>query len=140
MAYTDIQKVRLSVADIDPTLPILTDTDYEYFLEKNNNSITRASIDAARTILLVLSQRGEETIDIFSIKGSKAAEQYRLALQLFLTSPSTNPVLQNARGWIGGVSNADIIENLNNSDNNPVTAPSESPYAVVMPLNPPKYF
>ena len=140
MAYTDIQKVRLSVADIDPTLPILTDTDYEYFLEKNNNSITRASIDAARTILLVLSQRGEETVDIFSIKGSKAAEQYRLALQLFLTSPSTNPVLQNAKGWIGGVSNADIIENLNNSDNNLVTVPSESPYVVVMPLNPPKYF
>ena len=140
MAYTDIQKVRLSVADIDPTLPILVDTDYEYFLEKNNNSITRASIDAARTILLVLSQRGEETIDIFSIKGSKAAEQYRLALQLFLTSPSTNPVLQSAKGWIGGVSNADIIENLNNSDNNLVTVPSESPYVAVMPLNPPKYF
>lgn len=140
MAYTDIQKVRLNVADIDPTLPLLTDPDYEYFLEKNNNSITRASIDAARTILLVLSQRGEETVDIFSIKGSKAAEQYRLALQLFLTSPSTNPVLQNAKGWIGGVSNADIIENLNNSDNNLVTVPSESPYVVVMPLNPPKYF
>lgn len=140
MAYTNIQKVRVEVADIDPTLPILSDTDYDYFLIKNNNSITRASIDAARTILLVLSQRGEETIDIFSIKGSKAAEQYRLALQLFLTSPSTNPVLQNAKGWVGGVSNADIIENLNNSDNNLVTVPSESPYVVVMPLNPPKYF
>ena len=88
----------------------------------------------------MLSQRGEETVDIFSIKGSKAAEQYRLALQLFLTSPSTNPVLQNAKGWIGGVSNADIIENLNNSDNNLVTVPSESPYVAVMPLNPPKYF
>lgn len=137
---TDIQKVRLTVADIDPTLPILSDTDYDYFLSKNNNSITRASIDAARTILLVLSQRTDESCDIFSIRGSKTASEYRLALQLFLTSPSTNPVLQNAKGWVGGTSFEDIITNLNNPDNNVVTIPSDSPYDTKSALNPPKYF
>ena len=140
MAYTDVQKVRLSVGDIDPSLPILSDTDYEYFLEKNNNNITRAGLDAARSVLLVLSQRTDETVDIFSVRGSKAAESYRLALQLFLRDPSMNPVLQNCQGWVGGVSNADILDNLNNPDNNLVTLPSDSPYNIDLPLNPPKYF
>lgn len=123
--YTDIQKVRLEVADIDPAFPILSDTDYEYFLGKSNNNITRASIDAARTILLVLSQRTDETVDIFSVRGGKAAEQYRLSLQLFLRDPSTNPVLQNCVGWFGGISKADILDNLTNPDNHTVTVPSE---------------
>lgn len=140
MAYTDVQKVRLSVGDIDPSLPILSDTDYEYFLEKNNNNITRAGLDAARSVLLVLSQRTDETVDIFSVRGSKAAESYRLALQLFLRDPSMNPVLQNCQGWFGGTSNTDILDNLNNADNNLVTLPSDSPYNINLPLNPPKYF
>ncbi len=140
MAYTNIQKVRLNVADFDPSFPILTDEDYEYFLTKNNNSITRASLDAARTILLVLSQRTDSTVDIFSVRGSKAAEQYRLSLQLFMRDPSTNPVLQNAKGWVGGTSFEDIITNLNNPDNNVVTIPSDSPYDTKSALNPPKYF
>ena len=140
MSYTTIQQVRLNVADFDPSFPILTDEDYEYFLTKNNNSITRASLDAARTILLVLSQRTDSTVDIFSVRGSKAAEQYRLSLQLFMRDPSTNPVLQNAKGWVGGTSFEDIITNLNNPDNNVVTSPSDSPYDTKSALNHPKYF
>ena len=139
MAYTNIQKVRLEVADIDLSFPILSDADYAYFLEKSNENITRASLDAARTILLVLSTRNSETVDIFSVKNT-SAEQYRLALQLFLTSPSTNPVLQNAKGWVGGASFEDIITNLNNPDNNVVTIPSDRPYDTKSALNPPKYF
>ena len=78
MAYTDIQKVRIEVADLDPGLPLLADDEYAYLLEKNNNSVVRASVDAARIILLKLSQQTDETVSIFSVKGSKAAEQYRL--------------------------------------------------------------
>lgn len=126
MALTTIQKVRLEVADIDAAFPILADADYEYFLEKNNNSIPRTSLDAAKTILLVLSQRTDETVDIFSIKGRSAAEQYRLALQLFLRDPSLNPVLQNCQGWVGGISLTEMQENDSNPDNNIVVSPSES--------------
>lgn len=133
MAYTDVQKVRLEVADVDVRFPILKDEDYRYFLSKNNNNITRASIDAARTILLVLSQRTDETVDIFSVRGSKAAEQYRLSLQLFLRDPSTNPVLQNCKGWVGGVSKEDILANLNNTDNNLVTVPGRETYPSNIP-------
>ena len=88
MAYTDIQKVRIEVADLDPGFPLLADDEYSYLLEENNNSIVRASVDAARIILLKLSQQTDETVSIFSVKGSKAAEQYRLALELYIKNPS----------------------------------------------------
>ena len=123
MAYTDIQKVRLEVADIDPAMPILSDSDYDWFLTKQNGSITRAALDAAKTILLVLSQRGEETVDIFSIKGSKAAGEYRESLKLFLKDPMLNPVLNNTSAWFGGVSIKEIQDNIKNSDNLTVSNP-----------------
>jgi hypothetical protein len=118
MALTDIQKVKLEVADIDPSFPILSDSDYQYFLEKNNNSITRTALDAAKTILLVLSQRTDETVDIFSVKGSRAASEYRMSLQLFLRDPNLNPVYQNCQGWVGGISLEEMRANIENTDNN----------------------
>ena len=124
MALTDIQKVRVAVADLDPAFPLLDDTTYEYFLEKNNNSITRASLDAAKTILFTLSQRTNQTVDIFSISGgSKSAEQYRLALQLYLRDPNLNPVYNSVTAYAGGISIADMQANVDNLDNNAVVSP-----------------
>ena len=118
MAYTDIQKVRIEVADLDPGLPLLVDDEYAYLLEKNNNSIIRASVDAARIILLKLSQQTDETVSIFSVKGSKAAEQYRLALELYIKNPQLNPLYNNLQGYFGGVSISDMEANVANPDNN----------------------
>ena len=118
MAYTDIQKVRIEVADLDPGFPLLVDDEYAYLLEKNNNSIVRASVDAARIILLKLSQQTDETVSIFSVKGSKAAEQYRLALELYIKNPQLNPLYNNLQGYFGGVSISDMEANAANPDNN----------------------
>ena len=94
MPLTNIEIVRIEVQDIDPSLPLLPDTTYEYLLEKNENNIARTSIDAARIILMQLSQRGDETVDIFSIKGSRVADTYRQALELYLRNPTLNPLMQ----------------------------------------------
>jgi hypothetical protein len=102
--WTDIQKCRIEVADLDQSFPLLSDDTYAYYLEKNSNNITKASLDAARTILLMLSQRGDETVDIFALRGSKAAEQYRLALQMYLANPNLNPLLNNTQDYFGGIS------------------------------------
>ena len=126
MAYTDIQKVRIEVADLDPGLPLLADDEYAYLLEKNNNSIIRASVDAARIILLKLSQQTDETVSIFSVKGSKAAEQYRLALELYIKNPQLNPLYNNLKGYFGGVSISDMEANAANPDNNIVTNPGKT--------------
>ena len=126
MAYTDIQKVRIEVADLDPGFPLLVDDEYAYLLQKNNNSIVRASVDAARIILLKLSQQTDETVSIFSVKGSKAAEQYRLALELYIKNPQLNPLYNNLQGYFGGVSISDMDANNANCDNNIVTNPGKT--------------
>lgn len=123
MALTLIQQVRLLVADNTPGLYIISDDEIQFFLERNTNNITRASLDAARVILLNLAQRSEETVDIFNIKGGKAATEYRLALKLFLTDPSLNPSLQNCSAWFGGVSKAEQLLNDSTVDNRLVSSP-----------------
>lgn len=127
MALTEIQKVRLEIQDNTPGLYILSDDEITYFLEKNSNSIAFASMDSARAILFNLAQRTDETVDIFSIRGGKAAEQYRLALELFLRDPNLNPVLKNVQAYFGGISLADMRANDANLDNNTVNTPYDCP-------------
>ena len=122
----DIQKVRVECADTDISFPILPDSTYVYLLDKHYNVISKAAMDAARIILMHLSQRSTETVDIFTIKGSAAAESYRQALLLYIKDPSNNPVLQNCQGWVGGVSIAQMQENDSNLDNNIILQPSKS--------------
>lgn len=130
MALTTVQKVRIEVADTDVNFPILSDDEYKYFLEKNDDSIRRASLDAAKTILLKLSINGsDQTVDIFSIKGAKAAEQYRQALTLYIKNPDLNQLLQNVQGWAGGISKAEMLANDTNSDNVIVPNPNTPPYS-----------
>ena len=126
MAYTLIQQVKLEVADLDQAFPLLSDADYDYLLLKHNNSVVRAAVDAARIILLLLSQRTDETVDVFSVRGSKAAEQYRLALELYIKNPQLNPLYNNLQGYFGGVSISDMDANNANLDNNIVQSPSDS--------------
>lgn len=126
MALTNVQKIRVEVADNEPGLYILSDEEIEYLLEKNSNNIPRTSLDAARIILLKLAQRVEETVDIFSIKGSKAASEYRQALELFIKDPSLNPLINNLKGWVGGVSLSEMEANNAVEDNNIVQNPSEN--------------
>lgn len=121
MALTLLQQIRYELGDVDTLMPLMTDTEYEYFLEKHTNNVRRASLDAGRVILLKLSMRGDETVDIFSVKGSKAAEAYRMALELYLKNPDLNPVYNNVTGYAGGVSLSDMQANIDNADNNIVT-------------------
>ena len=126
MALNNIQKVRVECADTDPSFPILPDDTYQYLLEKNYDSIPRTAMDAARIILMHLAQRGTETVDIFTIKGSAAAESYRQALIMYIKDPNNNPILQNCQGWVGGVSVSQMQSNDSNLDNNIVKQPSVS--------------
>lgn len=126
MAYTLIQQVKLEVADLDQAFPLLSDADYDYLLLKHNNSVVRAAVDAARIILLLLSQRTDETVDVFSVRGSKAAEQYRLALELYIKNPQLNPLYQNLKGYVGGVSISDMEANNAGLDNNIVENPGKT--------------
>lgn len=120
-----IQQVRYELADTDVGFPMLSDAEYTYFIDKNNSSIRRAMIDAAKSILFKLSMRGDEAVDIFSIKGSKAAEQYAKALMLFIKNPDFNPALTLAQAYAGGISKKDMRDNVLNEDNNAVLVPTD---------------
>jgi len=126
MALTDIEKVRMEIQDVDVTFPILSDATYIYLLEKHSNIITRAAMDAARMALMQLSQRGNETVDIFTIKGSSVAEQYRQALLLYIKDPYNNPILQNCQGWVGGVFLDEFQANIDDLNTNNIQPPTES--------------
>lgn len=125
MPLTDIEKVRIEIQDTaGPGLFILSDETITYFLTKYNNNIIRASLDAARAVLFQLSQQGNETVDILSLGNAKTAENYRLALQMYLRDPTLNPILSSVRGYAGGISVSDIESNNANLDNNIVQSPS----------------
>ena len=128
MALTDLQKIRVEVQDIDPSLPFLPDETYEYLLAKNNNSVRRASLDAARLILYQLSMRStSELVDCLSVTGGhKAAEQYRLALQQYIRDPALNPLFTSVQGYAGGISNQDYESNISTTDNKAVQTPQEA--------------
>lgn len=130
-----ITAVRYEIGDFDPSLPLMSNDEIVYFLNKNNESIRRASLDAARVALFKLSQSGDQVVGIISVKGSKVAEQYRLSLELFLKSPHLNPILNGLGRFVdtngntqqplyaGGISNADMLTNVANVDNNYIPNP-----------------
>lgn len=122
----EIQKVRYELADTDVSFPMLSDEEYSYFIDKNNSSIGRASIDAAKTILFKLSMRSStSTVDIFSIRGRDAAEQYRLALQMYIKDPNNNPLLSSLSIYASGLSKQDMLDNNAELDTVRVITPNE---------------
>lgn len=128
MALTDIQKVRLEIADNDPALPVLSDEEVGYYLEKHSNSISRAAIDCAKTIMFKLSMNaGEQRVDIFSISGKEASMAYIAALKLYISNPNINGIFNNINVYIAGTSVSDMQANIDNTDNNIVLIPNSSP-------------
>lgn len=125
MALSDIEKLRIEIGDTDVSFPILDDSSYQYFLDKHNNNLARASIDAARAILFQLSTMNSETVSIFSIKNT-SAEAYRQALLLYIKDQTLNPIYQTLKGYFGGVSLSDMDANNSNADNNIVENPGST--------------
>jgi hypothetical protein len=134
MALSSIEQVRFLIQDNTPGLYLISDEEIYFLLQRNNNNVDRTALEAAKVILLSLSMRGDQTVDIFSVKGSKAAEQYRMALQLFVKSPDLNPILKTVQGWIGGVSKTEMQLNDSNTDNNTVDTPAKALNGLERPL------
>lgn len=125
MALSDIEKLRIEIGDTDVSFPILDDSSYQYFLDKHNNNLGRASIDAARAILFQLSTMNSETVSIFSVKNT-SAEAYRQALLLYIKDQTLNPIYQSLKGYFGGVSISDMEANNADPDNNIVENPGKT--------------
>ena len=121
-----VKALRIELGDTSLDLPIMSDEEYRYFLDKNDWSIRRAALDAAKSMLMKLSLRTDETVDIFSVKGSSAAKQYMASLQMYIKNPDLNPIYQNAMPYAGGISKTDMENNDSNLDNNIIVPPTSS--------------
>ena len=119
-----IQALRYELGDTSPELPIMSDEEYQYFLSKNDYVVRRAAMDAAKSIMLKLSMRSDESVDVFSIKGSAAAKNYMQALQLYIKHPDLNSLYEKVQGYAGGISKEDMQANDSNLDNNIVNQPT----------------
>ena len=119
-----VQEIRYILGDTSD-LPVMSDQEICWFLDKNEGNINRTAMDVAKTMLFKLSMQSSETVDIFSINGAKAATQYMAALKMYIKDPSLNPFIQNAMPYAGGISKSDMQANDAEPDNNFVQKPSE---------------
>lgn len=118
MSLTDIQKLKLEVGLIAEASDILSDEELTYFLEKNNNSIRKAGLDAAKTVLFVLSQLiHERSGSELEVWGHTWFENYMQTLKLYLNDPNYSIALNGAKAYAGGISKTDIRNNIDNPDN-----------------------
>ena len=56
MALTPVSEIKLNLGLVGNAADILTDDELQYFLDKNNGSVKKASLDVAKTVLFILAQ------------------------------------------------------------------------------------
>lgn len=117
MPFTDIAKVRLEIG-VDVSL--MSDDEVQYFLDKNQGSIPRASQDAARALLFQLAQLTRYKAAELEDYQSDYFKNYMAALKLYLSDANYNIALMGATPYASGISRSDIQSNLDTIDNNPV--------------------
>ena len=123
-----IHALRIELGDTSPEFPIMSDEEYNYFLSKHDWNIRRAAMDAAKSIMLKLSMRTDETVDIFSIKGTAAAKNYMQALQMYIKNPDLNAMYDKVQGYAVCISKSDMQANDANLDNNIVNQPTSETF------------
>ena len=111
-----VDACRLEIGDIDPDFPILADSDYEYFLSKNSDSIRRASVDAAKTAMFALSRFTRERVDVLEIYGNQWVENYRAALKMYISDPNFSVATNFAMPFAGGITKSVITANIDDVD------------------------
>lgn len=130
-----INAVRVEIGDTEPSLPMMHDDEITYLLNKQRYSVRRASLDAARILLFKLSMQPDSQVGILSLRSARTAEQYRLALKMYLSDPNLNPILDGLGSYVdsngktqnpiyaGGISVSDMQANNANPDNNYIPNP-----------------
>ncbi|MNF36760.1 hypothetical protein D3C85_607420 [compost metagenome] len=114
-ANSATDRVRLLVGDIWPDIEMLTDNDYQYYLDKYGGKENRAAIDAARAILFKLARLTRERTGDIEVYGSEWFKNYKAALELMIKNPDLT--LSTLMPYAGGISKSDMCSNDSNPDN-----------------------
>ena len=130
-----IEVVRLEIGLVGEAVDLLTDEEIQYFLEKNNDNVRKASVDAAKTVIFILSQRVHEKASELEIWGHDWFNNYYKSLQLYLNDPSYSIAINSATPYAGGISKKDIRENIDKFDNQVVNVDVGIPTDGVVPCS-----
>lgn len=118
MALSLIQQIKLELGLVGDASDILSDEEIQYFLDKNKNSIKKASLDSAKTVLFILSQQVHERSGTeLELYGNQWFENYMKSLELYINNPNFSITIDSAKAYAGGISVSDIRSNINNCDN-----------------------
>ena len=118
MALTDIDKVKIEIGLVAQAADLLSDVELQYFLDKNHGSVKKAALDAAKTVLFMLSQLVHERCgNELEVWNHTWFENYMKSLQLYLSNPAYSLAIDSAKAYAGGISVTDIRNNIDNSDN-----------------------
>ncbi len=120
MAYTGspatsaVDRVRISVGDIDTTLVFLDDATYQYYLDKNNGNEKRTARELMPIILLSLAKMRRERAYMCEVYGADTFNNYMQALKLALSNPAIYDV--EFTPYAGGISRSDMEANMLDND------------------------
>lgn len=115
---TDIEKIKTELGLLGEAESLLTDAEIQYFLDKNKGSIKKASLDVAKTVLFLLSQQVHERSGVeLELYNNQWFENYLQAIKLYLSDPTYTIAISSAKAYAGGISIADIRNNVENPDN-----------------------
>lgn len=121
MSYTDdpennaVDRVRLTVGDIDPCDELLSDEVYKFALTNNNDDEIKASIQILKHIVAMLANSmTEKTGEVF-LKANERYKQYKELLDTLIKDPSTS-FMRAGAGYTGGIYQSEIDANNNNSN------------------------
>lgn len=107
-ATNKIDELRLTVGDTWDDLEMLTDADYQYFLD-SAGSFSRAVMDAARAVLFKLTRFTRERTGDIDVYGNEWFKNYKDALMLVIKNPNVS--IDIAMPYAGGI---DLVDMLNN--------------------------
>ena len=114
---TPIEEVRLEIGLIGQAYQLLSDEEIQYFLNKNNGNIRRASSSAGKTVLFILSQLVHTKASELESWDHDWFNNYYKTLQMYLNDPNFSFAINGAMPYAGGISVADIRANVENYDN-----------------------
>ncbi len=114
---TPIEEVRLEIGLIGQAYQLLSDEEIQYFLNKNNGNIRRASSSAGKTVLFILSQLVHTKASELESWDHDWFNNYYKTLQMYLNDPNFSFAINGAMPYAGGISVADIRANIENYDN-----------------------
>ncbi len=110
-----VDRIRLAVGDIWDDMELLTDADYQYFLDRNDGNENRATMDALKALLFKLGRMTRERTGDIEVYGSDWFNNYYKMLLLLLKDP--NAAISLAVPYAGGISRSDMMRNDMNCDN-----------------------